>query len=172
MVLDRKAYNKKWREEHREHLRNYARKYRQKHRDHIRRYHQKYREEHKEHLKNMLWKRRQRPAVKNKRRKYYQEHREQISSYKRKYHQEHREEIISRMRKKYRNNGFFTQLQFLKGDGCCLICFETNPFMLENHHIFGKKSNDLKFTFCANHHVLLGKKPVRPEILRFFAKEE
>ena len=39
--------------------------------------------------------------------------------------------------------------------GCCVICFETNPFKLESHHVFGKENSDLTICLCANHHGLL-----------------
>ena len=42
---------------------------------------------------------------------------------------------------------------YFKGDGCCLYCGEINPFTLENHHPFGKKTHpDFTITLCANHH--------------------
>jgi len=41
---------------------------------------------------------------------------------------------------------------YLNGDGCCLYCGEINPFMLNNHHIFGRKNNDFTITLCENHH--------------------
>ena len=41
---------------------------------------------------------------------------------------------------------------YLKGDGCCLYCGEINPFMLNNHHIFGRKNSDFTITLCEDHH--------------------
>ncbi len=47
-----------------------------------------------------------------------------------------------------------THYGYLQGDGCCLYCGETNPFMLESHHPFGKKTHpDFTITLCANHHL-------------------
>jgi len=42
---------------------------------------------------------------------------------------------------------------YLQGDGCCLYCGEINPFMLENHHVWGVNDDpDFTITLCANHH--------------------
>ena len=41
---------------------------------------------------------------------------------------------------------------YLKGDGCCLYCGETNPFMLNNHHTLGRKNGDFTITLCEDHH--------------------
>ena len=43
-------------------------------------------------------------------------------------------------------------LRSLSGDGCCLYCGETNPFMLNNHHIFGRENDDFTITLCEDHH--------------------
>lgn len=41
---------------------------------------------------------------------------------------------------------------YLQGNGCCLYCGETNPFTLNNHHIYGRKTSDFTITLCENHH--------------------
>lgn len=41
--------------------------------------------------------------------------------------------------------------EFVSTDGCCLVCGEINPFMLEQHHPFGKE-NPFTITLCSNHH--------------------
>jgi len=46
---------------------------------------------------------------------------------------------------------------FMTNDGCCMWCFETNPFMLNNHHIWGKKNSEETFTFCENHHAIFSR---------------
>lgn len=47
--------------------------------------------------------------------------------------------------------------KFLIGSGCCLICFISDPFVLEEHHLAGRKHSDLTFTVCANHHAILSR---------------
>ena len=42
--------------------------------------------------------------------------------------------------------------------GCtCLVCFVTNSFLIEEHHIGGKKNSSLKVPLCANCHLLASK---------------
>jgi len=43
-------------------------------------------------------------------------------------------------------------LKYLAGNGCCLYCWEINPFMLNNHHIWGKKNDSFTITLCEDHH--------------------
>lgn len=43
-------------------------------------------------------------------------------------------------------------LRLLSGDGCCLYCWETNLFMLNNHHIWGRNNDNFTITLCENHH--------------------
>lgn len=47
----RKVYRKKWRDEHREHLREQRKKYREEHREEKNSQHRKYKAEHREHLR-------------------------------------------------------------------------------------------------------------------------
>ena len=52
-------------------------------------------------------------------------------------------------------------LGYLDADGCCLICFEINPFKLHNHHVFGEKENpDFAIHLCANCHELIHRFPI------------
>jgi len=42
--------------------------------------------------------------------------------------------------------------------GCtCLTCFVTNSFLIEEHHIGGRKNSSLKVPLCANCHLLATK---------------
>ncbi len=45
--------------------------------------------------------------------------------------------------------------KFLTGSGCCLICFNKDPYVLEEHHIGGRNNSELTITVCANHHAKL-----------------
>ena len=93
-------------------------------------------------------------------RKYRNEHKQEIREYHKKYREENREKV--RMLK--RTDDFFKR--FIRCS-CCVFCFESNPFMLEEHHIFGRKNN-LTIYLCSNHHSLLGKAIPRPKLLGFF----
>ena len=46
-------------------------------------------------------------------------------------------------------------LRLVAGDGCCLYCGEINPFMLNDHHIWGRKNSDFTITLCEDHHAPL-----------------
>lgn len=55
----------------------------------------------------------------------------------------------------YKKNFFISYKKgksYKTGDGCCLYCGEINPFMLNNHHIFGRKNSDFTITLCENCH--------------------
>ena len=89
-------------------------------------------------------------------------------------HPEKRNEIVKRYREKHkekynqagRARGAFKTLKELS---CCIVCFETNPFMLENHHPFG---DDDEFTvcLCGKHHNLnhVSRTRKTPTIFEFF----
>ncbi len=47
--------------------------------------------------------------------------------------------------------------KFLSGSSCCVICFDCNPLVLEEHHVAGKNNSDLTITVCANHHAILSR---------------
>ena len=42
---------------------------------------------------------------------------------------------------------------YLRGDGCCLYCGETDPFDLENHHPWKKHDPKFTITLCTKHHI-------------------
>lgn len=48
--------------------------------------------------------------------------------------------------------------KFLAGNGCCLICFISNPGVLNEHHLAGRKHYWFTITVCANHHAILSQK--------------
>jgi hypothetical protein len=41
--------------------------------------------------------------------------------------------------------------------GTCLLCFENSPFVIEEHHLGGRKNCSIKVPLCANCHVLASK---------------
>ena len=43
----------------------------------------------------------------------------------------------------------------LSGSGCCIICFESNPIVLEQHHIAGRNNSTATVTVCGNCHKIL-----------------
>ena len=43
----------------------------------------------------------------------------------------------------------------LSGSGCCIVCFEADPLVLERHHIAGRQNSSATVTLCCNHHKLL-----------------
>jgi hypothetical protein len=40
----------------------------------------------------------------------------------------------------------------LANSGCCIICYESNPLILEQHHIAGKHNSSATITLCPNCH--------------------
>ena len=47
--------------------------------------------------------------------------------------------------------------KFLAGAGCCIFCRIFDPFVLEEHHIAGRKHSAAMITVCANHHAILSR---------------
>lgn len=43
---------------------------------------------------------------------------------------------------------------YLYGTGMCLACGELNPFLMENHHLFGRKNTDDTVSLCSDCHTL------------------
>ena len=43
----------------------------------------------------------------------------------------------------------------LTSSGCCIVCFEANPLVLEQHHIAGRHNSSATITVCANCHKVL-----------------
>jgi len=51
--------------------------------------------------------------------------------------------------------------------GCCINCFETNPFLIESHHVF--KNNELTIDLCVKCHSLIHiNKKRTPKVFIFF----
>lgn len=46
----------------------------------------------------------------------------------------------------------------LSNTDCCAICFESNPLVLEQHHIAGRNNAKATVTVCSNHHRILSRK--------------
>jgi len=65
-------------------------------------------------------------------------------------------EVSRKYRKRIGKEKQWLQL-YLSNDGCCLWCFEINPFMLNKHHVWGRKNADETYTFCENHHALFSR---------------
>ena len=42
----------------------------------------------------------------------------------------------------------------------CLVCFISNPFLIEKHHLGGKKHSSVIIPLCANCHVLASKNQI------------
>ena len=131
-------------------MKKYNKTYSAKHKKELKTYKKKYYNQHK-------------PEYQEHSKKYYLKNRDQVKASARSYYYSHRQKRIAYGSESGYINSFISRC-------CCVICFEYNPFILENHHIFGKK-DDLTFTFCSNHHRLLGTKPIRPKILEFFERE-
>ena len=94
-----KEYNKKYDQEHKEEIKEYSKKHRQEHKEEIK----KYRQEHKEEIKkyNKKYDQEHKEERRERRRKYYQEHKEEERERSKRYRQEHKEEIME-YNKKYR----------------------------------------------------------------------
>jgi len=127
------AYMKRWREQNKDHIRKSGKEYRERNKERIKKYHKQWynknRESKIEHATE--WKKRNRS-------KYNQTQRLWMWLYAKKYAK---------------------GLGFLCGTGICVFCGEENPFLLENHHVFGRDS-DLIISLCANcHHMLHNSAP-------------
>ncbi|WP_101010754.1 hypothetical protein [Nitrosotalea sinensis] len=42
--------------------------------------------------------------------------------------------------------------QFFEGQGCCIWCFHSDPFDLEDNHVGGKVNSDFTLSMCRNCH--------------------
>jgi hypothetical protein len=68
----------------------------------------------------------------------------------------YRENNSEKIRTREKERGFlcqnneYTSSGFLNGTGCCLICGENHPLILENHHVYPQ--NDFVLSLCANCH--------------------
>ena len=66
--------------------------------------------------------------------------------------------------------------KIIESSGSCLLCFENNPFVLEGHHLGGKKNSSVTIPLCANCHILASKhqlsydpmwlKPNKPDAIK------
>jgi len=50
--------------------------------------------------------------------------------------------------------------KLIKLGSTCLVCFISNPFLIEKHHIGGKKHSSVTIPLCANCHVLASKNQI------------
>lgn len=50
--------------------------------------------------------------------------------------------------------------KIIKSGSTCLVCFISNPFLIEKHHIGGKKHSSVTIPLCANCHVLASKNQI------------
>jgi len=46
----------------------------------------------------------------------------------------------------------------VRSNVCCVICYESDPMVLEQHHIAGKNNSKATVTVCSNHHRILSRK--------------
>lgn len=65
-----------------------------------------------------------------------------------------------------------TSSGYLKGDSCCMWpdCYNINPFVLHNHHLWKKDDPNFMITLCANHHEYFTRS--RSALLTFNLTEE
>jgi len=138
----KKAYNYKYRQEHKEYLANYVREWRQKHSEEQRIHAQKYYQENKRHIAEYY-------------RRYYQEHKEQIKERWRKYRQEHKEQVGSSHRESIRRLKEEVLRHYGNGELACVNCGFTDIRALSIDHIknngveerrkLGKKGSGYRF---------------------------
>ncbi len=50
--------------------------------------------------------------------------------------------------------------KLIKSGSTCLVCFVSNPFLIEKHHVGGKKHSSVTIPLCANCHVLVSKNQI------------
>ncbi len=50
--------------------------------------------------------------------------------------------------------------KLIKSGSTCLVCFVSNPFLIEKHHLGGKKHSSVTIPLCANCHVLASKNQI------------
>lgn len=60
------------------------------------------------------------------------------------------------------NSMYKYYLKSLMEFSCCMICFNSNPFMLETHHVFGNHSGT-EICLCSNHHRILRNNKSQPK---------
>jgi hypothetical protein len=47
--------------------------------------------------------------------------------------------------------------KIIESGSTCLLCFVTNPFVIEWHHVGGRKNSSVLLPLCANCHLLASK---------------
>jgi len=50
--------------------------------------------------------------------------------------------------------------KLIKSGSTCLVCFVSNPFLIERHHVGGIKHSSVTIPLCANCHVLASKNQI------------
>ena len=81
---------------------------------------------------------------------YNKKNKQKLKEYTKKYRVKHR----NHTRKQRFLYGNKLKDGFLSSEGFCLNCSETNPFMLETEHPFGRKNNNFTITLCGSCHSL------------------
>lgn len=90
---------------------------------------------------------------------WYYKHREESIKRAKEWNKNNKERRAKRIRVTYWLRGHSSDSSYLDGDSCCLNCFETNPFVLQNHHLYGRKKSREIITLCANCHEMLRTAP-------------
>ncbi len=50
--------------------------------------------------------------------------------------------------------------KIIKSGSTCLACFISNPFLIEGHHVGGRKHSSIIIPLCANCHLLASKNQI------------
>ena len=149
MEKEQLEYYKKWRKKNKTHLLEYHRQWRSGNRVKIRKYQNEY---------MRIWRQKNKEHVQEYSKEYNKVHKEILAKNSRKFREEHRDELrIKRFLYGYgwKINDKTTGEGFLRGDGCCLVCGEIDPFTLELHHLFN--TDNPRITLCSNCHRALHK---------------
>ena len=107
--LSIQEYNRLYREENKDHIKENAKKYYQENKDHYKEHNKKYREEHKEHRK--LYNEENKEQIREQKKQYYEEHKNEKKEHKKIYYEEHKEHLNTQRREKFECNcgGKFTR---------------------------------------------------------------
>ncbi len=102
----RKAFQKKYREEHKNELKEYYKSWYQDTIEERREYEQKYREEHKDEIiaRQKKYQKDHKDEIAEKKKKYQEEHKEERREYDRQYYEKNKERIITRSKEYYEDN--------------------------------------------------------------------
>jgi len=117
--------------------------------------------------------------INQKQRDYYARNRDKLIGKSKLWKQNHSEQVKSQRRERYlknrdkelREQSERNLIENLTKHGCCVVCFEDNPLLIESHHIF--IDEDLTVGLCKNCHHLMhfGHRQRTPEIVRFYNSE-